>query len=276
VTLSLDAELVHSAIKGGFDPKRLPARYDRCVGELTRAGLLDVTDTGRDAASVTLGVTRDVTSPLTPAERARRARAKRKAEQAARDAARDGVTANVTEERDSSRDASRVLSLSSPLDSGSLPDSSPLSEALGDQVVGAREAESVTPTVTDPTDLAARDRRDAELGKVLRIVYARRWERDWGEPCPSRPSADEELAVVRWASAQPDPLAAIERFVDGAFSAAKWRKRTCRSPWRFISEDPGATAAYSTAPSASPAQANRPPLPRQELPLEPAEAGGAF
>lgn len=289
MTVSVD-RMTLACIRDGIAVADLPRSMQRAVSRLVVSGDLAVSVATRPAGAgpepVTVADSTPV-APLTAAERARIYRQKRKsatderngAVTEERDASRDGVgptvTPGVTLSVTASRDASRVLSLSPPQDLGSLfPDSE--AEGLGDQVgsAGARDA-GVGEAVTVP--LFERDVTRDALCRQARRMYATRYEQQWKDLCPPMAAEDDHVRrVVAWAMGTADPAAALERFIDGAFTPAKWRKPTCRSPWRFIAEDPGATAAYSTRPSPTAHDAKRPPLPRQELPPDPAEAGGAF
>lgn len=271
------ARLALACLRDGIHPWDMPRALQRAILDLILVGDVTVTPKASEARAerheappVTEDVTRHVTQPLTQAERAKRARDKRKAEAAKRHGA---VTVSRDGGRDesvtASRDASRVsLSLSSPQDLSSPPESPP-SEPL-DETPGA--------SARDPGEVMA-SRADARvtLAQLARRLYASRYEKEWREMWPHPTGCEAHVdAVVTWAMDQASPAAAIERFIDGAFTPAKWRKPGVRSPWRFIAEDPGATASYSTQPSPSAVQVTRPKLHRQELPSEPAEAGGAF
>lgn len=88
------------------------------------------------------------------------------------------------------------------------------------------------------------------IESALRVGYARRYQRESGDAwmTHSRDNGDVRRAAL-WCRAQPRPLEAAERLLDGAFGSgapASWRKS--RWPWKWLAEDPARTASLSTIP----------------------------
>lgn len=279
-----DAALVLAALRGGADARALPARYGRALLELVRSGDVAVVAL---APSPTEPTEPTEEAPLTEAERAARYRARRRAERhegrhgavtTQRDAVRDAVTPTVTEPVTASRDA--VASLSpSPLSSEVLP--SPEASESEEKREGERVRDGVTRHVTPKVaardasrdDLA--DRSDAEraLVGVLLRRYRDAYERTVGSAWMGASSAAGHVEIAaRWCLTEPDPEAAAERFIAGAFATPRWRRS--RWPWRWLVEDPAATAAASTLPSAPPGASASTPLPT--IDLDPLPASEVF
>lgn len=96
------------------------------------------------------------------------------------------------------------------------------------------EAPSLLPeTASDPVESA------------LRSGYGRRYAASAGDAWMSHardlPSIQRAAA---WCRAQPAPMEAAERLLDGAFAHPPWRAQ--RWPWRWLAEDPALTASRSS------------------------------
>lgn len=80
---------------------------------------------------------------------------------------------------------------------------------------------------------------------ALRTGYGRRYAAAAGDAWMSHakdlPSIQRAAA---WCRAQPAPMEAAERFLDGAFGHPPWRAQ--RWPWKWLSEDPALTASRSS------------------------------
>jgi len=80
---------------------------------------------------------------------------------------------------------------------------------------------------------------------ALRSGYGRRYASSAGDAWMSHardlPSIQRAAA---WCRAQPAPMEAAERFLDGAFAHPPWRAQ--RWPWKWLAEDPALTASRSS------------------------------
>ena len=111
-----------------------------------------------------------------------------------------------------------------------------------------------------PADFVDRSDRERAIVGVLLRLYRDAYERATGSAWMGASSAAGHVEIAaRWCLTEPDPEAAAERFVAGAFATPRWRRS--RWPWRWLVEDPAATAAASTLPSAPPGAAASTPLP---------------
>lgn len=80
---------------------------------------------------------------------------------------------------------------------------------------------------------------------ALRAGYGRRYASAAGDAWMSHakdlPSIQRAAA---WCRAQPAPMEAVERFLDGAFGHPPWARQ--RWPWKWLAEDPALTASRSS------------------------------
>lgn len=80
---------------------------------------------------------------------------------------------------------------------------------------------------------------------ALRAGYGRRYAASAGDAWMSHardlPSIQRAAA---WCRAQPAPMEAAERLLDGAFAHQPWRAQ--RWPWKWLAEDPALTASRSS------------------------------
>lgn len=146
------------------------------------------------------------------------------------------------------------------------------------RVSGAHEVSDLDEPIGGrwPTDLD--EPVEVSEESLLRVGYQRRYEREVGDAWMRHARDDEHVKrAAAWARTQPDPKAAVERFLDGAFTDVPRRDgqpdswRTQRWPWRWIAEDPGRTAARiehaaaaAKATSGAEAYAKRPELEQRE------------
>jgi len=82
---------------------------------------------------------------------------------------------------------------------------------------------------------------------ALRVGYQRRYERATGDAWLTSAQADASVKrAAVWCRAQPAPLEAVERLLDGAFAHQPWQRS--RWPWKWLAEDPALTASRSSMP----------------------------
>jgi hypothetical protein len=80
---------------------------------------------------------------------------------------------------------------------------------------------------------------------ALRSGYGRRYQAQAGDAWLTSAAADAHVKrAAAWCRAQPSPLEAAERFLDGAFAHEPWRRT--RWPWKWLAEDPALTASRSS------------------------------
>lgn len=83
------------------------------------------------------------------------------------------------------------------------------------------------------------------VASALRSGYGRRYQAHAGDAWLTSAQADQHVKrVAAWCRAQPAPLEAAERVLDGTFAHEPWKRH--RWPWKFIAEDPALTASRSS------------------------------
>lgn len=83
------------------------------------------------------------------------------------------------------------------------------------------------------------------VASALRSGYMRRYQARCGDAWLTSAAADAYVKrAAAWCRAQPAPLEAAERFLDGAFAHEPWKAQ--RWPWKWLAEDPALTASRSS------------------------------
>jgi len=125
----------------------------------------------------------------------------------------------------------------------------PISEGEGSVVTVASVADA-PPRETQPSlrlvePIEAQAERSEAVRRALLGGYARRYEAATGDLWQGHGRAAVHVdEVLRWALVQADPMAAVERLLDGVFATPRFQAR--RWPWAWVAEDPAAIAATST------------------------------
>lgn len=215
------------AVPRSVVPMVLGGREDRrAMAELVAAGLLEESDGSLQVRDWSQhNITKEKHEERLAEGKERVARHRGNADKA------PSVTQSVTRYTERTGDVRTSL----PSDQDQDQDQDQRSTSASD----AREGAVELPSSADPTETA------------LRRGYQARYQREARDAWMTHVSDDPWIKrAALWCRQQPRPLEAAERFLDGAFGAGappSWRKN--RYPWKWLGEDPGRTASFSTLPT---------------------------